>query len=170
MTKIDRDNLKLIQSYEKQMTMQQKPGLVSIKFLTGMWHASPYVAANYADCFYLYSNGMFKYNANGGDGTARIISLSGNWRLEGNTLVVKVKSEEYLEGGTIVAPYMSYGSEYVIEDGHYKTIKIKPELELRFPLSRYSAKDTRRDNFYPSLVIGAFRYWKLYENPEDVKD
>lgn len=172
LTKDERLNVELVQYYEKGLANEEKDFLKESD-LVGMWHAMPIVASGYSERFFLYAGGKFEYATNQMDGTKRIISISGSWKLKGNLLVASISNEQYLEGGTIVPPYASWGSNYVIDDAKVRNINLTPQLLLRFPLSHYNAKDTvggRLLDPLPYLVIGAREFWKMYQNPDQGRD
>jgi hypothetical protein len=172
LTKDEQFNVELLQSYEKDFAEPKETSLKQSD-LVGMWHAMPIVASGYSERFFLYADGRFEYATNQMDGTKRIISIAGIWKLEGNSLLASISSERYQQGGTIVPPYASWGSRYVIDDATVRNINLTPPLQMRFPLSHYNAKDDLEGKLpdpLPYLVIGAREFWKMYENPDQGRD
>lgn len=165
LTDIDLYNLDLIAVYEDAETAvsEECPGRED---MAGFWHGSPHVAAGYSRRYLLHPDGRFAYMTNQMDGSRRLLEFSGSWSLEDGFLVLRADSMEYLAGGTVVAPYASYGSDYVIENGETEFRRLEPEAVMRFPIngySRYSSAGGMEDVPIPQVMIGSGRFWRIFD-------
>lgn len=164
LTDIDLYNLDLITVYEDAGTAEseESPGSED---MAGFWHGSPHVAAGYSKTYLLYPDGRFAYRTNQMDGSRRLLEFSGSWSLEGGFLVLRADSMEYLEGGTLVAPYASYGSDYVIENGEVELRELDPPVAMRLPItgfSLYSDAGGMEDVPVPQVMIGSGKFWRIF--------
>lgn len=141
--------------------------------LTGFWHGSPSVGSGYSNLFLLFDDGSFVYRESSMDGSSRLRELSGRWLVEGNHLVLEADSAVFLEGGEIVEPYASWGSDYVIEgaDMAGRTL-IGMEL-LRLPMDGYTsnyAESSGAEDYehltVPYMRIGIRGYWRMHRDPD----
>lgn len=171
LTETDLWNIRLIRYYEDRLE-DDGSGPPAGADLTGFWHGSPSVGSGYSDRFLLFDDGSFVYRENSMDGSSRLRELSGDWLAEGNHLVLEADSAVVLEGGEIVEPYASWGSEYVIV-GDDKIGKELIRFEvIRIPLDGYTsnyAESEGSEDFehltVPYMRIGIGSYWRIGRDP-----
>ncbi len=164
----DQWNIDLILFYESRLESCETE-LPGIDEMVGFWHRHPYVASGWSERYFFYSDSRFVFRESQMDGAARLLELSGEWYIEGNHLVLAADSAAYIVGGKIVAPYASYGSDYVIDNGELAYNELCPHEVLRLPLADYT--ETGEPQGYgsvtiPVLRIGYNQYWRKEDDPE----
>jgi hypothetical protein len=164
-------NIRLIRYYEDRLG-ENGDGSMQESDLQGFWHGSASVGSGYSERYLLYEDGKFVFRENSMDGSARLEEVSGVWLLDDGHLVLEVDSAVYLDGGEIVEPYASWGSEYVIEGGVRTRTGIEPGLVLRMPIDGYTdnyAKSCGNDEFehltVPFMRVGFGDYWRISGDP-----
>ncbi len=172
LTETDLWNIRLIRHYEDRLE-DDGSGPPEGTDLTGFWHGSPSVGSGYSDLFLLFDDGNFAYRENSMDGSRRLRELSGRWRVEGSHLVLEADSAVFLEGGEIVEPYASWGSEYVIEGADIAGRKLIGMEALRLPMDGYTsnyAESSGSADFehltVPYMRIGIDGYWRIDRDPD----
>jgi len=171
LSETDRLNIAYIRHFEDRVE-DPGPGLPGMEELAGFWHGSASVGSGYSERYLLFPEGDFVYRENSMDGSARLLELSGAWHAEAGHLVLEADSAVYLEGGEIVEPYASWGSDYVIEGGRECPAALDPALTLRLPVDGYTpdyASSTGEDGFdhltVPYMMIGTGGFWRMHADP-----
>lgn len=172
LTETDLWNIRLIRHYEDRLE-DDGSGPPEGTDLTGFWHGSSSVGSGYSDLFLLFDDGSFVYRESSMDGSSRLRELSGRWLVEGNHLVLEADSGVFLEGGEIVEPYASWGSDYVIEGADMAGRKLIRMEVLRLPMdgytSNYAASSSSEDFEHltvPYMRIGIRGYWRIDRDPD----
>lgn len=172
LTETDLWNIRLIRHYEDRLE-DDGSGPPEGTDLTGFWHGSPSVGSGYSDLFLLFDDGNFVYRENSMDGSSRLRELFGRWLVEGNHLVLEADSAVFLEGGEIVEPYASWGSEYVIGGADIAGRTLIRMEEIRMPMDGYTsnyAESAGSADFehltVPYMRIGMGGYWRIDRDPD----
>jgi hypothetical protein len=169
---VDKYNIKLIQLVEKTInTESHNP--INENELVGMWHIMPIVGSGYSERYFFYKNGKFAFKNNQMDGSTRLVGFNGTWKIERNNLILFAKEMDYMYGGKIVKPYASYGSKYVIANGKTKHEKLSDDIVLSLSIGIYNSADNldgRMSYSIPSIQIGVEKYWRMYQDPYQVKE
>lgn len=171
LSETDRRNIAGIRHFEDRLE-DPGPGLPGTEELAGFWHGNPCVGSGYSERYLLFPEGDFVYRENTMDGSARLLELSGAWNTEAGHLVLEADSAVYLEGGEIVEPYASWGSDYVIEGGREVPRALDPVLTLRLPVDGYTpdyASTNKAEGFehltVPYMMIGTGGFWRMHADP-----
>ena len=89
-----------------------------------------------------------------------------------DVLVLLADSAAYLQGGTIIEPYASCGSEYALEGASEERMALAPEEFFRLPLDEYTqdyAESTDEEGFehltIPYMRIGLTGFWRIHSDP-----
>jgi hypothetical protein len=137
LTEIDQYNIGRISCFENAYKSSDSAD-IDEKAIEGIWHRSPVVGSGYAERYFFHEDGGFKWCSNQMDGSTRLFAYRGRWELHRSMVEVTVTGYEWLEGGRIAAPYASYGSGYVIEDGRMETVDLSDDPPvMRFPVGNY---------------------------------
>ncbi len=168
---VDEWNIRRIRFYEESQT-EDAGEMPDESHLVGFWHGSAAVGSGYSRRFFFFPDGRFIYRENSMDGSRRLIEISGKWELQVSHLVLKADSATYLEGGMIIEPYASYGSDFVIEHAMETGIDLAPPVVFRLPLTDFipdyaaSHPETDLDHLtVPFMGIGTREYWRICGDP-----
>jgi hypothetical protein len=135
------------------------------KELVGIWQNIAEVAAGWSDNYRFFENGEFIFCHSQMICDNREIDYSGTWTLEKqNSLKLIVKAKTILEGGKLVPSMGSCGSEYEIEGGEYKTIKLMEFETFNIRMSAIMMDKENRD--LKTRTFDNSRFWKLEEDPK----
>ena len=129
--------------------------------LIGIWQASPSVGSGMDDNFQFFADGNFRFNYNQMDGTKRIISYGGNWKVSNGKLILTVKTMTVLIGGKWTKSSGSIATEYEIEGGEILELKVSPANEMKLNLSKFL-----KEELYETFKIDGIKYWKLSSDPK----
>ncbi|HOZ18307.1 MAG TPA: hypothetical protein PLF04_08245 [Candidatus Fermentibacter daniensis] len=139
----------------------------------GLWHAMPMVASGYAEIYALLEDGTFLWRESEMDGEARLRERSGNWSIEGDSLVLLVTTDLVWEGGTLEPATGSVGtdSELTGFTGMYYDYFLPVEVRLHA-----SAPSFEQAGANPDLPVGMWRmiiggeeYWLLSSDPGTIQ-
>lgn len=135
--------------------------------LVGIWHASPMVAAGYNDLLYFFPDHTFRIDYNQMDWSKRLTSMSGNWSIKTNALILEVTEKSTVVGGEIVEGYASCASDFAIEGGEGKKVAISPSETYTYPISDLDIHDLGLaiEKTMTQIRIGTFNWWKFSEDP-----
>ena len=140
--------------------------------LIGIWHSVPYLPSGYADCHQFYADGqyLFIYNQMATLNQIKRSSnfLFGTWKLEENSIIVSIFSQDFVEGGQI-----EHGEGYYIKDGTWK-METFPPIEVIYKIDDL---DYRIFEDYPewwnetpkpflSMHFGNALFWKIDDEPD----
>lgn len=135
----------------------------------GLWHAMPMVASGYAEIYALFEDGAFLWRESEMDGESRLRERWGNWRVEGDTLILLVGTDLVWAGGTLEPATGSVGtdSELVGFTEQYYDYFV-PE-EVRLGVSAPELVEPEDDLDLPAgmwrMVIAGEEYWLLSSDP-----
>lgn len=164
-------NLDLIRLYENGLNSDES-GIPDSTGIEGFWHGMIHVGSGYFTRIFFFPSGEFIYRCNTMDGSARLRELSGEWYIDGCHVVINADSALYFEGGYIVEPYASYGSEYVIENFTEVPMELLPNEVFRLPIDDYTdnyaetCADEEFENItVPYMRLGSCEYWRTSRDP-----
>lgn len=131
--------------------------------LVGVWHAAPSVGAGYAERFFFYEDGTFKFYYSQYDESKRVLDESGTYYVNGDQLVLYITNQTVLEGGEIVEGLPGSISEYSIINAEVKEREFNPHHEVVYTLGTIEQAD---DSPYEhKVLIDTMYYWKVDDNP-----
>lgn len=167
LTMVDTFNISKIRAFESAHTRDEDIKLADDD-LVGIWHVSPIVAAGYGDLLYFFSDHTFRINYNQMDWSKRLTSMSAEWSIDMNALILDVTEKTIIIGGEIVEPTASCASEFAIEGGEVKKEMISPGETYIYPISALIFDDLSEiaGSSVPRIVIGTTSFWKFSDNPE----
>ncbi len=113
-----------------------------------------------SDTFHFFADGKYKFNYNQMDGTKRVLSHAGKWKIAGGELVLKMMEVEMLIGGKWVKASGSTATEFEIEGGKTITKKILPSEKFPLELGPFVKED-----IHLTTKIDGIKYWKLSSDP-----
>jgi hypothetical protein len=152
LTGIDHQNIELISCLERNFKTS-KAVHVERGEIEGIWHGSPVVGSGYGERYFFNKDGSFKWCSNQMDGSGRLFQYSGRWKLNRNVVEVTVTHYKWMEGGRIIEPYASYGSDYVIENGRLKTVDLSGDPPvMRFPVENYGIDEEWSRSFASDII------------------
>lgn len=129
--------------------------------LIGVWQASPSVGSGMDDNFQFFADGSYKFNYNQMDGTKRILSYGGSWKVADNKLILIVEQMTVLIGGKWIKSSGSIATEYEIEGGKILDLKVSPTKEMKLSLSKFV-----KEELHEATEIDGTKYWKLSSDPK----
>ena len=142
--------------------------------VAGLWHAMPMVASGYAEIYALYENGMFVWRESEMDGESRLRERSGNWSLEGDTLVLLVGTDLVREGGTLEPATGSVGTDSELTGFTETYYDYFVPQEVRLGVSIPELVEPEDDPDLPAgmwrMVIGDREYWLLSSDPGTMRE
>lgn len=129
--------------------------------LVGVWQASPSVGSGMNDNFQFFADGKFRFNYNQMDGTKRILSYGGNWKVSDDKLILTLEKMTVLIGGKWIKSSGSIATEYEIEGGEVLELKISPAKEMKLNIGKFI-----QEELHETLEIDGIKYWKLSSDPK----
>ena len=129
--------------------------------MIGIWQAGPSVGSGMDDNFQFFADGKFRFNYNQMDGTKRILSYGGNWKISGVKLILTIEKMTVLIGGKWTKSSGSIATEYEIEGGEILELKISPAKKLKLNLSKFI-----KEELHQTTKIDGVKYWKLSSDPK----
>lgn len=166
LTWVDTFNIAKIKKFEAAHKKGGKSGLEDGD-LIGIWHTSPVVAAGYNDLLYFFPDHKFRIAYNQMDWGKRLTGMSGTWTLDGDVLILKVKEKSIIEGGEIVEPTASCVSDFAIEGGESKKIKIDPPEFYVYPIGGLEIQDLGAAEMQVrKITIGTHDVWLMSADPD----
>ena len=132
--------------------------------LVGVWQAIPEVASGWANTYQFFDNGEFKFNFSQMICDNRTLDYSGTWELIGkDKLKLTIKAKTILEGGKLVPAMGSCGSDYEIEGGEVKNVKL---AKLEIQDIQLSSTIIDKDNLeLKTRRLSGKSFWKFDEDP-----
>lgn len=138
-----------------------KKNSVDSKELVGIWQVIPEVASGWADNYQFFDNGEFTFNYSQMICDKRVLDYSGTWEFaDADNLRLTITSRTVLEGGKLVPAMGSCGSEYEIEGGEVKTIKLNEAEVQNFQLSAIT-----QDRSLSMRTFNEKTFWKMEDDP-----
>jgi len=128
--------------------------------LIGVWQDSSAVGSGLTDTFHLFADGNYKFNYNQMDGTKRILSHSGKWKIVGGEFVLNIIEVEMLIGGKWVKASGSTATEFEIDGGKTITKNILPVEKFTLSIGPFIEED-----IHLTTEIDKIKYWKLSDDP-----
>jgi hypothetical protein len=137
---------------------------VDSKELVGIWQAIPEIASGWADTYQFFDNGAFTFNYSQMICDKRTLDYSGTWELiTADKLKLTINSKTVLEGGKLVPAMGSCGSDYEIEGGEVKEIKLKNIEVQNIQLSTITVDKEKRD--LRTRTFNGQAFWKFDDDP-----
>ncbi len=133
--------------------------------IKGVWQDSDVLGSGWSNSFLFYDNGSFKFFFSQMDCAKKIVSYSGKWKINSDTLRLTVKEMTTIKGGKLVASEGSCAGDSMITGGWLAKLKIDPPEKLLFPLSKVTSEDpdgTKRE----VLIIDNKKYWRFTDDPD----
>ena len=123
--------------------------------LFGMWqYGSRSVGAGYNHMYYFNKDGTYRFSHSQYDGENRGIEHSGEWKINGNKILLTVKKKIVLEGGVLSEASGSVSSEKEITGGESKEIYLSPPETMEISISDYNSEEG-------TIKINDEEYWNL---------
>ena len=131
-----------------------------------MWHASPDVGAGYNELYQFDKNGAFIFKYSQFDGEKRVIDISGSWKIiYTNLLELTITQKTVIKNGEFTKNNPSGTTEYVLENGTKKKVKVNPPEQIIYPLGKM---EINKQFQYPLMMkIGGKQFWKLGSTSEE---
>jgi hypothetical protein len=129
--------------------------------IVGLWQSgSAEITAAYLDTYQFFPDGTFRFNTNQYDELRRIISLGGNYKLEGDRIRFTVKYSIEVIGGTFSRTEIGTGSDsWSIENGVIKNFPIQKPKE---DIASFSFNESQN-----ILLIDKRKFFKIHDDPND---
>jgi hypothetical protein len=133
--------------------------------IVGAWQNLPLMASGWSDAYQFFENGEYRFNYNTMDCQKRVIRHSGTYIVESDSIIILTKMDKLIiEGGKLVPAMGSCASDYEIEGGKVKLVKLrKPEI-LELKLSNISIDKFNDDK--SKILIGGIEYWRVDKDPK----
>lgn len=141
--------------------------------IAGFWHAMPMVASGYSRVYAFFDDGRFVWRESEMDGEARLRERSGNWTLEGDSLVLLVTTDLVREGGILEPATGSTGTDSELTGfaEMYYDYFVPEEVRLgaSAPLFVEPADDPDLPVGMWRMIIGGEDYWLLSSDPGTIQ-
>jgi hypothetical protein len=133
--------------------------------IVGAWQNYPIMASGWNDAYQFYENGEYRFNYNTMDCQKRVIRHSGTYVTESDSILVLTTTDKLIiEGGKLVEAMGSCASDYEIEGGKEKLVKLdKPEI-LKLKVSSITIDKLNDDK--SKVLIGGIEYWRVDKDPK----
>ena len=128
--------------------------------MVGVWQNSQGVGSGLTDNYQFFENGRFRLNFNEMDGTKRVISHSGFWNVYRGRLYLHVTAMRIHFGGRWVKASGSIATEYEIEGGEIRYVRLRRPEKFSYAVSAITEEDV-----YTVVTIGDAKFWKLSGDP-----
>jgi hypothetical protein len=135
--------------------------------LIGVWQDLNVVASGWSNTYLFFKDGSFKFFYSQMDCSKRLISYSGNWKVEGDALLLGVKEKVVIEGGIMVKSTGSCAGDSAIEGGVERKVEVSPSEQIEYAVSRIykeNDNDIQRDVVYIDMI----KFWKFSDSPSDL--
>lgn len=134
-------------------------------FMVGVWHASDCVGSGYSNLYVFYENGNFIYFENQMDCSNRMISFQGDWKNNGNLLILTIRKKTMLTGGKLIPVRDgSCGSDSMLVGAKEKEFAVSPSEIKTIKLSKVYYED---DLGRKTMLFDKTRYWRIFILPEE---
>lgn len=139
---------------------------ISQKILIGAWQEKTNeISSTYLGTYQFFPDGKFKYNTNGYDGLQRVLSIKGSYKLDEDTLFLKVESTVEEIGGIIQRSEINtLNDSWEIDNAKVKEVK-QPENNYQ----RIIIETCGDQNNNKCLILDKRKYYKIFNNPSDLK-
>jgi hypothetical protein len=165
LTAVDRYNLKIIQAFE---SMSENTSTVSWNHRrTGIWQASPMMAAGWSSRFVIYPDNRLEYYDSQMRQLPLRVGMTGLYTIKGNVLEFHVNKMFFsVHDSTIEANGVS---GYSWENSNQNTITFVKPIIYRFPVSAIFTKNfgPDDDSTRETITFGGQEYYKMSDNVED---
>ena len=131
--------------------------------LIGIWQSgSKELSSGWHENYQFFSDGRFCFNTSQYDGLNRVVSIMGTFKINENTLILKITKSKELRGGVFVRSEILGGSGWVIEGG--KIII----LNYNKPKSSFLViENCDKVDGFPRVFIDKGVYYKLEKDPSN---
>jgi hypothetical protein len=129
--------------------------------LVGVWQASSSVGSGMNDNFQFFADGKFQFNYNQMDGTKRIFSYGGKWKIEKGKLILTLEKISFLLGGKWVKATGSIATDYEIVGGKVFDKEIFPIEKHELILGKFI-----KEEYQQTTKIDGVKYWKMSSDPK----
>lgn len=138
-------------------------GQINKSELIGIWQfGSKELSSGWLENYQFFSDGRFCFNTSQYDGVNRVVSIMGRFKLNKDTLILKITKSKELRGGVFVRSETLGGSGWVIEGGKIITIKYKnPKSSILVVEKCDKVGDI------PCILIDKLIHYKLENDPSN---
>jgi hypothetical protein len=161
MSHLEKQLIKCIESFDNMGKTKKR--LTESDIRAG-WHLCPSVPAGYCERFYFYKNNKFRYVYSQMRELPIIKSISGNYRIEGDILILTADTKNIFEHGEKIDYSGAFGFQW--ESVKSKKEKISSPVEFKLPISGFYSGSNVYDSGKKILKIGGIEWYIFGENPE----
>lgn len=154
--------LMLLMAHVSGQQLKDTP-VISNKTIVGVWQAGTAVVGSALHAnFQFYKEGKFVYNKNSYDDLNPLISITGVYKIEKNTLYLKIRTIKQITGYKVIetSPAWQFGS-FAIDGGKVQTIKQNDSTYSWHEMKVVTGKKTK------AIKIDNEVYYKVSGNPDE---
>ena len=134
--------------------------------LIGIWQDAPVIGSGWSNVYRFYDSGKFIFNPNQMECDKRELERTGMWRIDGNSLILEIRTRTVLKGGKRVEATGSCGSDGEIEGGREFVEKLKKPKIIKMKIGNLYFD---REFKHSVIMLNGKRYWKHRDDPDDYR-
>lgn len=135
-------------------------------FIVGVWQDSDCIGSGWSDTYQFFLDGTFIFHSNQMDCSSRLISHSGKWTSQNNTIQLTIIEKTVWEGGKLVKTNGdgSCSSEFELVGAIMKTYQLSSPVQDQIQMNNISYE---QELGRKTMLFNGVRYWRMSVLPED---